>query len=111
MGKRLISFLLFFTMLSFTSGCRWTTPGNAGWKCSNDSQCKTGLRCKRARWKSSGYNIKVCNSNNQSVSEIYGWQQIVIVWILLFVFLLLPVGIFVLGLLLRLIRKSKPPRP
>ena len=83
-----------------TSGFRFPP-----WKCKSDKDCNPGLRCRRYRWRNAGTTTQVCSDGARSIDGAIGWTQLIIYWIVLGLLVILPVGLFVLAMLIGMIRR------
>jgi hypothetical protein len=68
---------LLITLAATTEGC---FPGNEGWSCDSDKECKAGLVCKEfGRVFASKYCVSPGTRSIRS-SSTYGWIKLSLVW-------------------------------
>lgn len=86
MRSRIPGLLLVLMMsLTFAPSCNMMSPGNVGWFCEDDSDCKDGGRCLTYRHEDSDHTNKLCTGDRrlEDTSSNYGWIALVMTWIML----------------------------
>lgn len=80
---RLLICLIWWLALPFSAGCQWAGPGNTGWRCKKNSDCKDDLGCRRYYQPSKKKFIHLCAKKKARMTNrsVYGWVQVVSFWL------------------------------
>ena len=94
------------------AGCSIMSPGNEGWWCDENADCKEGLRCRTYQYKGSSKTKRLCTGRKRlsSSKQTYGWFLLIAAWVMVVGF---PSGLVVLVIVARIknARKGPPQAP
>lgn len=110
MNRRLTSILFTAALLSSTvvsASCSIMEPGNVGWFCETDDDCKDDLTCEVYVYEDSDHENQLCTAEVllENNSENYGWILLIAAW---FFVVVLPVALLILIIIAQIKNRGQP---